>query len=964
MIPLIWRRRPTPAPEPATELLEVVTPRTNAAVITPAEHLCGALAIGEGTTSAEGATPVSLEIVGDHCGRRFLARAADARERRDLVGQLGAAYPQAMLRSVVEDDDPAHVTPGELVAACTLVLRYPPYLPLRTFRDDEVDAARAVQADPVLGILGAMGDLPAGWRTLSQLVVRPAPADWARPYIRLGLEHPLAAERQAGGDTSLGSVFVVLGLLMLAAVGLQASAWYRAHDWPHLALLVVAIPGIAALVVLVLRLRRPGPLHDPKLVQDKLRRDARLAELRLAVIAPATAAREEVEARLGRLVAAYRPFTLAAGNALVRRSVDLPPSDSNQTAGRSPDLRVLAPLAGKFRDLPVLNVRELAGLWHLPQALDDVPLVERTTARRRLPLPATVTPVLGGGGCHIGVSEHQGRVIPVTLSEALLRRHLLLVAKTRRGKSTLLLRLARHYMHGAGAVVLVDPHRDLAESALGLVPPARRDDVVYLDVAGRERAFGINLLDAGLNWSRDQAVANTLLVFERAFDRFWGPRMADAFRFAAMALYEANEALCLGDPHRGRDRQYTVLDVPLVLADAPLRRSVLHDVRDATISYWFTSYFEVLDRRLQLEIINPVQTKVHAFAASRAARAIVGQPRSTIDPAVWVREGRIVLLSTAKGEVGEELAALVGGTLLNLVALAIGRQAELPPGQRKPVSLLIDEFHTIPSANYEELLSELAKNGAAVALATQSLARLDALDPDRSRALRATVFANLDGLFAFHVSADDAAYLAPELGGGLDPQDLLELGDFHCYARLWSDAHGGERLPAFVVKLDPPPDSDGALASSLSRASAERYGRPIEAVEADRRAALERPALVRAAAVSEATTLARIGQSPHASASLLLMPGAGTPTAVTDRGMSGPGATPIRANRRRPSKTTRLRAAASGAGQAELLVAENMDVAAGSAGASAHPTTEGLANYPADRNDEPGEGGQREDNLG
>jgi hypothetical protein len=85
-----------------------------------------------------------------------------------------------------------------------------------------------------------MGDLPAGWRAISQLVLHPAPADWSRPYLRLGLEHPLAAERQGAGsaDTSLGSIFVLLALLLLAGFGLQASARYRARDWGHLALLV------------------------------------------------------------------------------------------------------------------------------------------------------------------------------------------------------------------------------------------------------------------------------------------------------------------------------------------------------------------------------------------------------------------------------------------------------------------------------------------------------------------------------------------------------------------------------------------------------------------------------------------------------------------------------------------------------------------------------------------------------
>jgi len=52
-------------------------------------------------------------------------------------------------------------------------------------------------------------------------------------------------------------------------------------------------------------------------------------------------------------------------------------------------------------------------------------------------------------------------------------------------------------------------------------------------------------------------------------------------------------------------------------------------------------------------------------------------------------------------------------------------------------------------------------------LASQTLSRLDRLtDAQRTRNLRASVFSNLDGLFAFHTSAEDADYLAEELGGG------------------------------------------------------------------------------------------------------------------------------------------------------------------------------------------------------
>src|SRR5262249_28852956 len=140
--------------------------------------------------------------------------------------------------------DPAVRAEGEQVAACTLRLRAPPYLPLRTFADPEVAADRAAQADPVLGILGALGDLPPGWRGLSQLVLRPAPAARSRGYLRLAEEHPLAAERAAERyDTGLGSVWRTVGLAAACYVGLQAYEWYLDEDWLRLAALAVAVLG-------------------------------------------------------------------------------------------------------------------------------------------------------------------------------------------------------------------------------------------------------------------------------------------------------------------------------------------------------------------------------------------------------------------------------------------------------------------------------------------------------------------------------------------------------------------------------------------------------------------------------------------------------------------------------------------------------------------------------------------------
>src|SRR5205823_10650262 len=129
--------------------------------------------------------------------------------------------------------DPAQLGPDEQVAVATLRLRIGAHLPLRTFEDRELDAtATSAQGDPLLGVLGAMANLPAGWRIITQLVMlRPAPADWARAHQRLALERPLDQERARDAGPSLFGPLVVLGLLLAYVGGSSvADAWNRG-DW-------------------------------------------------------------------------------------------------------------------------------------------------------------------------------------------------------------------------------------------------------------------------------------------------------------------------------------------------------------------------------------------------------------------------------------------------------------------------------------------------------------------------------------------------------------------------------------------------------------------------------------------------------------------------------------------------------------------------------------------------------------
>jgi hypothetical protein len=487
----------------------------------------------------------------------------------------------------------------------------------------------------------------------------------------------------------------------------------------------------------------------------------------------------------------------------------------------------------------------------------------------RPPQATDATPWREGPGLRAGIlgrSRHAGQEVLVLAPPDLFARHTLAVAKTGKGKSTLLLLLARlalstppdassgsnrpngsggpgasraspgapsapgpaGALEAAGAapgLLLLDPHGDLATAFLGLVPAHRREDVLVVDLADTAFPIGLNPLDVLLGRARDKAVENLLVIFAAIWRPFWGPRMENALEFALKTLYEVNRALVERDPQQGPDLQFTLLDVAPLLSLPSFRHRLLAHVRDAHLLAWWAQYYEPLDQRLQLEIINPVLTKLAKFSSSQVARRIVGQGRSTLDLAGVVRDGGVLLVNTARGHIGADTAALVGATLLGLLRMTLEEQSRHTAQLRCRLSILVDEFQTIPGADFGAMLAELRKYGASFALATQALAQLDAVDP----VLRPTVLANVDHLLAFAVSAEDARLLVRELDEVVTERDLINLEPLAAYAKLTLD---GRRLPVFSLHLDPSPSGDEALRHALLQASRARIARPAAAVDA------------------------------------------------------------------------------------------------------------------------------------
>ncbi len=84
--------------------------------------------------------------------------------------------------------------------------------------------------------------------------------------------------------------------------------------------------------------------------------------------------------------------------------------------------------------------------------------------------------------------------------------------------------IASDLKRGRGLATL-DPHGDLAESVLDLVPQERINDVIYFNPADLDVPIAFNPLE---KVSRDKChlIASGLIsTFKKIWSEFWGPRM-------------------------------------------------------------------------------------------------------------------------------------------------------------------------------------------------------------------------------------------------------------------------------------------------------------------------------------------------------------------------------------------------------------------------------------------------------
>ena len=437
-----------------------------------------------------------------------------------------------------------------------------------------------------------------------------------------------------------------------------------------------------------------------------------------------------------------------------------------------------------------LAVSEVASLYHFPHTITAKTENVVKSLSKSLPAPVSLK------GRHkldvlIGKNIHQGIVTPIGLTEAERERHVYIIGGTGNGKTTMIIyQIVQDIRHGKG-IAVVDPHGDLAEKILEYIPEERIKDVIYMNPDDLKHPVGMNLLELtpGLTGDdllreKDIVTEATVSVLRKIFseDDSGGHRIEYVLRNAIQT------ALTLEDP--------TLFTIFKLLNDAKFRRSATSNLEDDNLRDFWKNELGKAGEFQRVKMAAGITAKIGRFLFSASARAVLEQPKSTINFENILADKQILICNFSKGLLGDDTSTLFGTTVLAKLQTASLRRARLKAENRVPFYLYVDEFQNFATTSFVQMLSEARKYKLFLVMAEQSTSQQD------QQRLVDIILANAGTVVVFRSgSPTDERLVLPLFSPYVEQGEIANLPSFNFYARI-AAIHSQEPMSGITVVLD------------------------------------------------------------------------------------------------------------------------------------------------------------------
>jgi len=432
-------------------------------------------------------------------------------------------------------------------------------------------------------------------------------------------------------------------------------------------------------------------------------------------------------------------------------------------------------IARSFEQVPanqVLNLNELASLWHPPsQLLSGIKNISWTMEAMSEP-PANLPTAIDVDEADkkeinfFGRTEFKNKIATFGIKKKDRRRHVYIIGKSGTGKSTLIANMAINDLRNKEGLAVIDPHGDLTEILLDYIPSFRINDTCYLDPSDTEHPFHLNPLEIKNPAHKELVASNIVAIFYKLYSYSWGPRLEHILRNTILTLLETP--------------QPTLLQVIDILTNKNFRKKTVEKLPDPVLKNFWLNEFEKMDPRTQAEAISPILNKVGQFTSSPTIRQIIGTYHSTINLEEIMNKGQVLLVNLSQGKIGEDNAALLGAMIITQIQLAAMNRINVTEEERKDFYLYVDEFQNFATSAFVKILSEARKYRLCLTLANQYIGQL-------GEDLQKGIFGNAGTLISFVIGAVDAKLMASEFGQIYKEENLVSLGMFQIALKLCID---------------------------------------------------------------------------------------------------------------------------------------------------------------------------------
>ena len=374
-------------------------------------------------------------------------------------------------------------------------------------------------------------------------------------------------------------------------------------------------------------------------------------------------------------------------------------------------------------------------------------------------------------------------------------RHINIAGSSGMGKSTLLLNLFSGHMKGGGAGGLIDPHGDLADQALPLVPLSRIWDLVWFN-PDEMSVPAMNPLYARTVAELELQKESLTTIIKSQAGTAWGDE-------SARVSINSIDAVC----------EYFKKPSPVhafrFMADDKFRQKVLEKSESPLLKMFREQYDEKLRKSEQMAKFSPPMNK-YGKLLRPSILPIIGQSKS-LDFLDLMRS-RILITRLSKGRLGEEIAQILGSLIVSMFSIAaLKREGEK---HRKDFMLMIDETHNFThGGRFSSILAEGRKYGISLVSSTQGMYQLP---------FAADLLANCPTQIIFNASGEDAQLIADTWKEDVAYQ-ITHLPRFSFMMRSFED-----NLPVVRTVISAAPLKPGtpARAAKMKKHSLERWSTP------------------------------------------------------------------------------------------------------------------------------------------